>query len=362
MNTDSIKKIIFVTISMTGGGTERVIATLSNYWIKNGKKVSILMIGGDDIAYELDEKIEVKSLSGATGGNLPARLSRITKLRQEFKENKDSVIIAMGTVASMFTAVAHCGLKNPLLVSERNDPNRLNHRPIKSYERTLRNILYRKSKRVVFQTQMARECFPESIKKKSCLIPNPLEDIPDTMEYIKRDKKVISAGRLTEQKNHKLLIDAFSTVHDRFDDYELVIYGEGEYKNVLKEYIEKKEASEFIKLAGFSDRLRDILGMTRIYVSSSDWEGISNSLAEAMACGMAVIATDCPMGGSAMLIDDGVNGRLVPVSDLKSMTQALEAFLSDDDIAAKCSTNARCVREDMEVSRIAKMWENAAVD
>lgn len=362
MNTDSIKKIIFVTISMTGGGTERVIATLSNYWITNGKQVSILMIGGDDIAYELNERIDVKSLSGATGGSLSARLSRITKLRQEFKENKDSVIIAMGTVASMFASVAHYGLKNPLLLSERNDPNRLNHRPIKSHERTLRNILYGKSKRVVFQTEMAKECFPEGIKKKSCIIPNPLEDIPDTMDYISRDKKVISAGRLTEQKNHKLLIDAFSLIHERFNDYELVIYGEGEYKNVLKEYIDKKGAGEYIKLAGFSYKLRDILEMSRIYVSSSDWEGISNSLAEAMACGMAVIATDCPMGGSAMLINDGINGRLVPVSDLKSITQALKDLLADDEMAKKLSDNARCIRKDLAVSEIARMWEKAAVD
>ena len=362
MNSENIKNIIFVTISMTGGGTERVIATLSNYWIKNGKRVSILMIGGDDIAYELDDRIDIRSLSGATGGSLSARLSRITKLREEFRKNKDSVIIAMGTVASMFTAVAHYGLKNPLLVSERNDPNRLNHRPIKWYEKTIRNILYKTSDKTVFQTQMARDCFPESIKKKSCIIANPLEDIPDTMDYLQREKKIISAGRLTEQKNHKLLIDAFCAVHENFEDYKLVIYGEGEYKDTLKEYIDKKNANSYIELAGFCDRLKDKLGTCRIYVSSSNWEGISNSLAEAMAYGMAVIATDCPMGGSAMLIKDGVNGRLVPVSDPESMIQALKLFLSDDDMADRLSNNAKDIRDDMAVSRIAKMWENAAVD
>ena len=158
------KQIVFVTISMAGGGTEKVITTLANHWASKGSSVSIFMIGGNEIAYELNDIIEIRQLSSATKGSALARISRIRVMRKEFKMRKNATIIAMGTVASIFTACALVGLGNRLILSERNDPNRLNHRPIKRYEKIIRNILYLRGNRIVFQTGMARDAFPKSIK------------------------------------------------------------------------------------------------------------------------------------------------------------------------------------------------------
>lgn len=356
------KNIIFVTISMTGGGTERVIATLANHWSELGNTVHIIMIGGDDVAYELDDRIDLRCISSATGGSLSARLGRITNLRKEFKEDNNAVIIAMGTVASMFSAVSALGLKNTLLLSERNDPNRLNHRPIKRYEKWIRNLLYKTADRIVFQTYMARDCFPNSIKKKGSIIMNPIrEDIQDGTVYNKRRNVIMTAGRLTGQKNHKLLIDAFAGICDRYPDYKLEIYGEGEYRDILNEYISEKKLDERISLKGFCDNLSEIMCNTKLYVSSSDWEGISNSLAEAMASGMSVIATDCPMGGSAALIKDSKNGKLVRTADLGDMEKALEELLKNEEAAEDIANNAKKCREDLSVERVAYEWETLMI-
>ncbi len=355
--------IIFVTISMTGGGTERVIATLSNFWCEKGHSVHILMIGGDDIAYELDESVDVRSISGATEGSVVARLGRIKKLRDEFKKDDSSIIIAMGTVASMFSSVSAFGLKNRLILSERNDPNRLNHRPIKGYEKILRNVLYNKADSVVFQTNMALECFPKRIRDIGQVIMNPIRhDLPEGKDYPERRKVVMTAGRLTEQKNHKLLIDAFIKTRNEHPEYRLEIYGEGEDKHKLEEYIKDKGIEDIISFKGFSDDLLSVMRDTRIYVSSSDWEGISNSLTEAMACGMAVIATDCPMGGSAMLIRDGENGILTIVGDLDAISIALNRLMSDESFAYDLSDQTKKVREDLIVENIAKKWEALFTD
>ena len=352
------KEIIFVTISMTGGGTERVIATLANYWCGQGKSVHVLMIGGDDIAYELDEQIDVRSISGATGGDIKARIGRINCLRNEFKKDSNAVVIAMGTVAAMFSSVAAIGLKNRLILSERNDPNRLNHRPIKEYEKTIRNMLYNKADSIVFQTDMAKKCFPDKIQSKGCIIMNPIRgDISAKEDYSERRKAVMTAGRLTEQKNHRLLIDAFIKAHASHPEYSLEIYGEGDCKDKLLEYIDEKNAKEFVLLKGFSNDLVSVMSDTRIYVSSSDWEGISNSLAEAMASGMAVVATDCPMGGSAMLIRSGENGLLTKVGDCDEMADALDRIMEDDEFGKAISEHASLLKDELAVKSIAKQWE-----
>ncbi|MCR5398485.1 MAG: glycosyltransferase [Lachnospiraceae bacterium] len=351
------KSVIFVTISMTGGGTERVIAVLANYWASRGVKVSVLMIGGDDIAYELAPEIDIKCISKATAGDMKARLNRIREMRNCFKEDGDAVIIAMGTVASIFSSLAITGLKNRLILSERNDPNRLNHRPIKGYEKAIRNLLYRRANNVVFQTKMAEEAFPAYIKKTGVVISNPIKgDMPVVTAYSDRKKTVITAGRLTEQKNHKMLIDAFVMFHKEHNEYDLKIYGDGDQREILKDYISDTGADEYIKLMGFAENIHEVMNESAVYVSSSDWEGISNSLMEAMAMGMAVIATDCPLGGSSLLIESGVNGILVSPGDVTEMYKAL-CTVADEKIARLYADNAVKVRKKNSADSIASEWE-----
>ncbi len=351
------EQVVFVTISMAGGGTEKVITTLANYWSSKGNSVSIFMIGGDEIAYEISENIEIKQLSSATKGSALARIARIRTLRKEFKMRRNATIIAMGTVASMFTAFALIGLGNRLILSERNDPNRLNHRPIKRYERIIRNILYLRGNRIVFQTDMAMDAFPRSIKSRSVIIMNPIsENLPAATDYADREKIVMTAGRLTEQKNHRLLIDAFVDFQKEHNDYILKIFGSGDKEDELIRYISDNNAESIIKLCGFSDKILDEMNRAQIYVSSSDWEGVSNSLMEAMAMGMTVIATDCPMGGSKELIRNKENGILVSVGRKSELTEALNS-VTDMGLAKRCADKAKDVRNDYSVSSIICEWE-----
>ena len=111
-----IRKIAFVTVSMAGGGTERVISILANKYCEMGIPVTILMIAGDQVAYNLDNRIQLINVSGATGGSLSGRIKRVSRLRTFFKENKDTAIIAMGTVAAMFALLSKLGLRNKIVV------------------------------------------------------------------------------------------------------------------------------------------------------------------------------------------------------------------------------------------------------
>lgn len=340
---------------MAGGGTERVISTLANYYVDNSYGVSIYMIGGSDIAYSLDERIDIKQLSSATGGSIKGRIARIKALRDEINKYDRPYVIAMGTVSAMFTSLATTGLNCNLIVSERNDPNRLNHRPIKLYERWIRNILYLRAEKIVFQTHMAKDCFPSYIKKKGVIINNPLsEQLPEYNEHITRINRIVYAGRLTEQKNPFLLLNAFEKLHSVNSDYSLEFYGEGELAETLRQEIVNKNLNESAKVCGYTSHLYGILLDSKVYVSCSNWEGISNSLMEAAALGTKIIATDCPMGGSRMIMDMIDYGRLIPPEDVDELYNSLLAVCNEDgavDEGQVCK-----FRDELSVNVIATKW------
>ena len=350
-------RIVFVTVAMSGGGTERVISILANKYCELGMPVTILMIAGDQVAYELDNRIQLINVSGATGGSLGGRIRRVSKLRKFFKENNDAKVIAMGTVAAMFALLSNIGLRSKIVVSERNDPNRLNHRPIRAYERVLRNILYYGATKIVFQTEDVKSCFPLTLIRKSVVISNPISDsLPEASLNNNRERSIITAGRLTEQKNHKLLIDAFKEFENLHQGYCLRIFGDGELKKQLQEYIDISGLQEKAYLEGFTTDLYGELQKGGMYVSSSNWEGISNSLVEAMAMGIPTIATDCPMGGSRMFIDNMKNGILVPVDDKEALVKAMSYVADNADAVRVMSEKAIEIREKIAVERIAKQW------
>lgn len=352
-----MRPIFFVTVSMGGGGTERVISILANYYSAKNIPVTILMIADDRVAYELDDRISVINISKATGGSLIGRIKRVAGLRKYIKSNPDARIIAMGTVTAMFTLLAKVGLNRDVVISERNDPNRLNHKPIKRTVKMLRNLLYRNAKAIVLQTEDVKDCFPDYLVKRSIVIPNPIADsMPQASVNPKREKTVITAGRLTEQKNHKLLIDAFCEFNETHPDYKLKIYGKGELEEELKSYIQEIGMCESIVVCGFCDDLYTKLQNSGIYVSSSNWEGISNSLIEALAFGIPTIATDCPVGGSRMFIHNMENGILIKTDDKAALTEAMIKIAEDKVFAEKISKNAIRIREELSTEKIAHEW------
>lgn len=357
----SVKKVTFITISMAGGGTERVISTLANHYVQSGIDVDILMIGGKEVAYMLDKKIRLLQVSDATNGSLMGRLKRISAISRNIESTGDELVIAMGTVASMFACLALMFKKVRLVISERNDPNRLNHRPIKWYEKMIRNLLYLRSNAIVFQTKMAQEQFPKALRRKSVIIANPLQLKENIARFNPKKKIILSAGRLTSQKNFSLLIKAFANFYKNNQEYELHIYGDGELRTSLQEEIDQYGISNVAFLKGYTDSLNDKMMESEIYVSSSNWEGVSNTLMEAMGYGMAVIATDCPMGGSATLIINDYNGKLIPVNDCDSLTAALAELSENVSLKQQFSSNATKIAETMNVEEIAKKWIDIAI-
>ncbi len=342
-------KICFITSNLTGGGAERVIANLSNRMVQLGHEVTILLTASKEIEYKFDKRVMIMQIGERTGHSIKGRIKRIQTLRNYYKQHKDTHFISMPTDTNLFAILASIGLKIDLTVSERSNPNEYPHKK-------LRNLIYCFAKRFVLQTSDAKKCFSNRIQKLGCVISNPVSGEYPEPFVGDRKKKIVAVGRLNYAKNHKMLIEAFSSISKSYPDYELWIYGKGTLQKDLQKLCVEKEISNKVFFPGFTDSIKEEIYDASMYVLSSDFEGISNSLLEAMALGIPVISTDCPIGGSKMLINSGVNGLLTPVGDSIAFANAMKQYIDNPEFANKMGREACKIKQDYQIDVIVEKW------
>lgn len=348
-------KIVFVLPDMPGGGTERVVAMLANEYVKRGFQVAILLFAGNQVAYHLDDRIEIYIAGKASGGNPFIQLRRLFKMRRFYKQNNGCYIFAFSVRGSIFSVIAAAGIPHGFLVSERNDPSRMSGQKLRDWS-------YRKADKLILQTEDVKRCFSENIQKISTVIPNPVsDDIPEPFQG-ERQKRIVSVGRLQPQKNHKLLLDAFAGFHKVYADYELHIFGIGELEHELKRQAEELHIEDYVFFRGFSSDVQHEIWDSAMFVLSSDYEGISNSMIEALAMGIPVISTDCPVGGSRIYIENEVSGILTPVGDARALSEAMMKLAGNPELARKLSANGAKIKERYSLVKIAdRFLEEAGI-
>lgn len=310
------EEIVFVVTSMGKGGAERVVSILANYYASIGWKVHIIMLWHDILEYKLNDDIQVHRLSN-TGGNPYAKIpSLVWRLREMIKKIAPIAVVSFIAQNNIISYIATRGLRVRLIPSERIDPASMKRGKLYS---GILNIVYANATVTVLQTERARNFFPEKVRKNSVIIYNPVT--VECYAKLDREKIIITAGRLEQQKNHKMLISAFEKFHKYFRDYRLVIYGEGSLRKELENMIKEKELNNVVSLPGAVSNIQEKEANAEMFVLSSDFEGMSNALMEAMAIGLPCITTDC--AGSDELIKNKKNGLLVKVGDEQGVLDAM---------------------------------------
>ncbi|MCX4338522.1 MAG: glycosyltransferase [Lachnospiraceae bacterium] len=349
----SMEKIVFVIPNMTGGGTERVISLLSGEYVKRGIRVAVMQFAGYEHAYELDERVEDFAVAEQSKGNPLIWGRRILAMRRYFKKNPNCHIFAFCVMGAVFSVIATFGMKRRLLVAERNSPDSCN-------VKKLRNWAYRHAEVITFQTEDGISYFPQDIGRKAVVIPNPIDaDIPARFEG-ERTKRIVTVGRLHKQKNQALLLEAFADFGKRCADYQLHIYGEGELEEKLKNRARELGIEKDVVWHGFSKRVKEEIVDSRMFVLSSDFEGISNSMLEALAMGIPTISTDCPIGGARVYMEEDVSGLLVPVGDRKALAEAMIRVAEDDALADRLSVGGAKLKDKYSTGSIAMRFLEAA--
>lgn len=343
-----MKKIAFVSNHLFGGGSERVLTSLANFFYDKGYNTSIIAFDAQQ-RYPINEDISISEI-----GDTSSLFKQSNAIRRELKYQVPDIIISFEYFVNLATIIAARGLKAKIIVSERNDPARVGSGFGKDQ---LRNWLYKHCDTLVCQTPDARDYFPEIIQQHSVVISNPIKaGLPEPYEGQRRHI-VVNFCRLNEQKNLNLLIDSFSDFHKEYPDYSLVIYGDGPEKGKIERYVKERNLQQSILLLPNASDVHSQILDSMMFVSSSDYEGLSNSMLEAMAIGLPTVCTDCPCGGARMIIKDGVNGLLVPVKDRAAMANAMKRIADNESFASSLSQQGARLRNDLSLSKIAEQWE-----
>lgn len=348
-------KILFALGTLKKGGAERVITNLSNYLVKNNNEVIITTTIKGKTFYELNKKIKLYGLDDEkiSLNFIMKNKKRLTELKKILKDEKPDIIVSFLPEPSyrvLFLKIFNRQLK--VIVSVRNDPkveykSRIN--------RLIMKLLYPLADGFVFQTQEAKEYFSKRIQRKSVIIPNPINEEFICEPYTgEREKTIVTVGRLEEQKNHKMLIDAFSKLPKEFNEYKLIIYGEGSLRHKLEQQINNLGLENRVILAGQVDDIKKEIYKAGVFVLSSNYEGMPNSLMEAMALGIPCISTDCPCGGPRFLIKNGYNGYLVPVNDTCSLLKTMQNVLGKEQ--TEISKRANKIIVNLNPNKINKDW------
>ena len=283
----------------------------------------------------------------------------IKALREKLKKEPETKVVSFLQPSVPMTLIAAKGLSNKVVISERGDPKRLLK---KRYGYNFIKKYYQRADAVVFQTNDAKAAYPDNISEKGTVIFNPINDKLPEPYFGEREKYITTFCRVSRQKNLPVLVKAFAEFHKEFNDYRLKIIGEPQNDDdrahlaEAKELAEKLLITDFIDFMPFSAQVHDLIIRDAMYVNSSDYEGMSNAMLEAMAIGMPVVCTDCPIGGANAVIENGKNGMLAKVGDPNNFADAIIKVLSDKGLAESLSLNAAKIRDELSLENISRKW------
>jgi GalNAc-alpha-(1->4)-GalNAc-alpha-(1->3)-diNAcBac-PP-undecaprenol alpha-1,4-N-acetyl-D-galactosaminyltransferase len=340
------KDIVFVSNALANGGAARVMSVLANEFNERGVKVGIAVFSQLEGEYSVSPSVAKEY--GPQGSGFKAKIDRVVWLRDVVKRNPGAAIVAFEYFVNMQTILAGTGLPNRVVVSERNDPARVGNK----FD-WIRERLYRRADMLVCQTDEAADYFSDKVKK--CVILNPLkDDLPEPFAGVRR-KAVVTFCRLEPQKNLSMLLRAFAKFYKSHPDYSLEIYGDGSERESLLSLAADLNIAACTSINPSRSDILEVVRDAAMFVLPSNYEGLSNSMLEAMAIGLPCICTDCPCGGARMVIEDGVNGYLVPVGDDKALLERME--LADDCTALQMRMEYVCkLRARLSIKDIANKW------
>lgn len=354
-----LRTVLLVIGSLQGGGSERQISDMANYWAAKQWRVILATWSGPDVTdfYPLDPRVVRVSLAHQvevrpSQSRIRVNLQRVVQLRRLLVSAQPDAVLSFITESNLLTILAGLRLKPRVVVSERVQPALQNALPWSW--RMLRRFLYAWADAVVAQTQDTAEWLRRNCRTAPTVIPNALRTLPQPSS--ERRPLIVAVGRLTYQKGFDVLLRAFARIADTFRDWNLAIIGEGEERQTLARLRGELRLDDRVELVGQSLDVVSWMTHAGLIVQPSRFEGFPNVVLEAMGLGAAVISADCPSGPSDM-IEEGVNGRLVPVDDVSTLAAVMTELISKPGERARLGHAAAGVRERYRQDIVMDLWE-----
>lgn len=339
-----IKKILLCIPSLEYGGAERVTSYLANFFSE--KYIVALLTSKEKSTKEYPIREGIQRYTTTS----------IKKMRRLIKDYCPDIIIIMFAPMGITVVPAIAGLKIPYIISERNDPQNFAGKKI---TKCIYQFYMRWASGLVFQTHEAMEYYNGKVNGKCRIIYNPLrlEGFPDIYRG-ERKKIIVNVGRLHYQKNQELLIRAFAKIVEKYSEYYLYIYGEGELREQLTNLILQLHLENKVFLMGSCSDVLYKIRDCAMFVLSSDFEGMPNALIEALALGIPSISTDCPCGGPRELISNHINGTLIEPGNVSELIHSMEELICNQELCEQYTQKSPKIREILDENKILSEWED----
>ena len=397
-------KIQFLINSLTSGGAEKVAITLFNELSKSDKYKIFFFTLEKDKFYDLNRKIKYKNLS-----NLNLKTNKLLKILLvpflflkyliKTKKTNPDVLVSFLEISNFINILTAKILKKPVIISERINPKLMfdNSTLYGKVHNFLIKFLYPKADKIIIVSKEIEEILIKHYnipKEKIKTIYNPhyinkYQQLSNESEekyknIFKESFVFINIGRLTEQKGQWFLIRAFRKVVDKYPKAKLIILGDGELKNKLQNLINKLNLQNNVYLLGLQKNPFKFLKHSDCFVLSSLWEGLPNTLIEALSLNLPVISTDCKTGPREILcpeldINDkisypyygkyGILTKPLPremifksldekplIEEEKMLADLMIKMIEDEKLREKYSNGVERAR-DFDVEKIIKEWE-----
>jgi glycosyltransferase involved in cell wall biosynthesis len=331
-------KVAFFLTSPNGGGAERAMIAVANYLAGVNFEVEIIFgRPAGPLRGEIDPAVGVVDLGIVRLRQMPRPMNAY------MRRGKPDVVVSSLMVCDlvMLLGIRLFRWDTRLLISVQNDPVEVGRHGRRSLERlwplAIRGF-YSSADCVVGISNGVAAALARLLGRPAGSVPvinNPVIG-PGFAESRDADPEhpwfhdggapvILAAGRLTRQKDYPTLLRAFAALATR-RDARLIVIGEGEERDALERLIRELGIADRVAVPGFVANPYAWMKGARLFVLSSRWEGFGNVLAEALACGTPVVATDCPSGPRDIL-GSGTYGRLVGVGDPEALTTAIEEAL-----------------------------------
>lgn len=366
-------KILFIIASLSGGGAERVMINLLKHLDREKYKLSLALLNmGGEYSNELPADVELIKLKDYQGRRY--FFHRIFNLRKVIRKNKPDLVVSFMTGSNIsltrYKFFMHRNLK--LIIREGTNPSMSLSKKVNSRWQSFKKIeiksFYKLANQIIVISNGIKVDLIKQWRFDSSLIKriyNPLDVneiqrkslIPTSVtNSIKPDVRIIVAvGRFEPPKGYQDMIKSFDIIRKK-QNVRLIILGKGPLESSIKKLISDLDLKDHVLMPGFVSNPWSYLNLADVYLSTSHWEGFHLTIAEAMACGVPPVATDCDFGPREV-IQDGINGFLVPVGDIETIAEKVINLLTNEPLRKKLSENAKIRALDFDVSKIVKQYE-----
>lgn len=335
-------KICLAIPSLGVGGMERVMSEIAiDFSKRENVELHLLLFGRErEIFYSIPPNIIIHkpSFEYSPKHRTCFTLRTILYIRRELKRMHPDCVLSFGNYWNSLVLLSTLCTGLKVLVSDRSKPDK----DMGLLQNWLRVKLYPTAAGVIAQTEKAKEVYQKMYRNDNMVvIGNPIREVLINTD-IKREKMILSVGRLINTKHYDRLIKVFSEINA--PDWKLCIVGGDALKlhnsEKYEALVKELNLMDRVILAGNQKNVDEYFNRASIFVFPSSSEGFPNVIGEAMAAGLPVVSYDCVAGPSEM-IEDGKNGYLVPVFDDETMKEKIVYLMEHEEERLRMDEYAR---------------------